>query len=147
MSKDQKKKCHGIIHTATVAAGAAGAIPIPLSDAIPIGGAQVAMIVGLGKVFDRTISQAVAQSIAGVGLASFVGRTIFTSAAKLIPVAGSIVGGATAAAITEGLGWVIADDFFRIYNNQKPENIQDLDKAIGLYDKYAKKKINTGKRA
>ena len=34
MPKELEKKCHIAIHTATTAAAAAGAIPIPMSDAV-----------------------------------------------------------------------------------------------------------------
>ena len=50
MPKELEKKCHIAIHTATTAAAAAGAIPIPMSDAIPITAAQIAMIISLGKI-------------------------------------------------------------------------------------------------
>lgn len=45
MPKDVEAKCHAAIHTATVAAGAAGAIPFTLADTIPITAAQVTMVV------------------------------------------------------------------------------------------------------
>ena len=68
MPKELEKKCHIAIHTATTAAAAAGAIPIPMSDAIPITAAQIAMIISLGKIFDVVLSQSAAKSIVSVGL-------------------------------------------------------------------------------
>ena len=56
MPKEQWNKCHAIIHGASGGAGAAGAIPLPLADTIPITGAQIGMIVSLGKVFDIEVS-------------------------------------------------------------------------------------------
>ena len=44
MPKELERKCHRAIHSATVAAAAAGAIPIPMSDAVPITAAQIAML-------------------------------------------------------------------------------------------------------
>lgn len=35
MPEELKKKCHAAIHSAAVAAGATGAIPIPMADAVP----------------------------------------------------------------------------------------------------------------
>jgi len=130
MPDEQNIQCHRIIHAAAAAAGAAGVAPIPLSDTVPIGAAQVAMIVALGKVFDIPISESVAKAIAKTGLATTVGRAIVTSVLKAFPGAGTVVGGVvgatTAAIITEGLGWLVADDFFRMSNGQTPRN---LDKA------------------
>jgi uncharacterized protein (DUF697 family) len=38
-------------------------------------------------------------------------------------IVGGIVGASTAAALTEALGWIIADDFYRISQGNEPENI------------------------
>ena len=38
-------------------------------------------------------------------------------------VAGGIVGATTAGALTETLGWIIADDFYRMSQGEEPENI------------------------
>ena len=48
MPDDLKSKCAAVIHTATTAAAAAGIIPIPMADTIPITAAQITMIIGLG---------------------------------------------------------------------------------------------------
>ena len=66
MPKELEKKCHIAIHSATTAAAAAGAIPIPMSDAIPITAAQAAMIISLGKIFGISLSQSSAKTIASV---------------------------------------------------------------------------------
>lgn len=127
MPKELEKKCHIAIHSATAASAAAGAIPIPMSDAIPITAAQIGMVIALGKAFDITLSEAAAKSIMGVGLAQQAGRTVASGVLKMIPGVGTIVGGivgaSTAAALTEALGWTIADDFYRISQGNEPENI------------------------
>ncbi len=127
MPKELNKKCHAAIHSATTAAAAAGGIPIPIADAIPITAAQIGMIIAPGKVFDVTLSEAAAKSIAGVALTQQAGRAIFANLVKAIPVggqiAGPVVGAITAAVLTEALGWIVADDFFRMLNGDDPENI------------------------
>lgn len=127
MPKELEKKCRVAIHSAATASAAAGAIPIPMSDAIPITAAQIAMIVALGKVFDVAISQSAAKSIVGVGVTQQAGRAVASNLLKMIPGAGSVIGGAigasTAVALTEALGWIIADDFFRMSKGEEPENI------------------------
>ena len=127
MPKELEKKCKIAIHTATTAAAAAGAIPIPMSDAIPITAAQIGMIVSLGKIFGITLSQAAAKSIAGVALTQQARRALVANLLKAIPGAGTILGSvisaSTAVALTEALGWIVADDFFRLYNGEEPENI------------------------
>lgn len=130
MPKELEKKCHIAIHSATAAAAAAGAIPIPMSDAIPITAAQIGMIIALGKAFGVTLSESAAKSIAGVTLTQQAGRAIAANLIKAVPGAGTILGGiigaSTAAAVTETLGWIIADDFYRMSEGKEPENIIDV---------------------
>lgn len=127
MPKELEKKCHLAIHAATTAAATAGAIPIPMSDAIPITAAQIGMIISLGKAFDISLSQAAAKSLASVGITQQAGRAICSNILKAIPgvgtVAGGFIGATTAAALTEALGWMIADDFYRLSRGEEPENI------------------------
>ena len=125
MPKELEKKCHIAIHSATTAAAAAGAIPIPMSDAIPITAAQVAMIISLG--------QSAAKSIASVVVTQQAGHAIFANILKCIPgggVAGAVVGATTAATLTEALGWIVADDFYRMSNGEESENIVETAKDL-----------------
>ena len=62
MPDDLKSKCAAVIHTATTAAAAAGIIPIPMADTIPITAAQITMIIGLGHIFDISLSETAAKS-------------------------------------------------------------------------------------
>lgn len=127
MPKELKKKCQVAIHSATAASAAAGAIPIPMSDAIPITAAQIGMIIAIGKAFDITLSESVAKSLIGVGVTQSAGRAIVSNILKAVPgvgtVAGGMIGASTAAALTEALGWVIADDFYRMSQGEEPEDI------------------------
>ena len=127
MPKELKKRCQLVIHSATAASAAAGAIPIPMSDAIPITAAQIGMIIALGKEFDITLSDAAAKSILGVGVTQQAGRAVASNLLKAVPGVGTVVGGfigaSTAAALTEALGWVIADDFYSMSQGENPENI------------------------
>lgn len=124
MPAELKRKCHMAIHTATVGAVAGGASPIPISDAVIISGVQVAMIIKLGRVFDISISESTAKSIASVSITQTAGKAIFTNALKVFPptkIISCVVGGAIAGTLTETLGWVVADDFYRISIGEEPE--------------------------
>ena len=124
MPEELKNKCRKVIHSATAASGAAGAIPIPVSDAIPISTAQVGMIIALGKIFDMELSEATSKSIISVTLTNRVGHRLFTTILKTLPgtkIVGSLVAAATAAAITEALGWSVANDFYNVKQGKKPD--------------------------
>jgi len=110
MDADKKEKCHAIIHTASAATAgvAAGLAQIPLTDGALIVPIQITMIVGLGKVFDVEITESVAKAVALSMAAMYVGRAISQVLVGWIPVLGNMVNSATAAGITEAMGWAVA---------------------------------------
>ncbi len=114
MTEKQIAQCNAAIHTASVAAGAGGAIPIPIADAIPISAAQVIMVVALGKIFDQEISSSAAKGAIAAAASTFAGRNLI----KLIPIAGWIVSAGVAAGITEVIGWTIAVDMAKNYRQE-----------------------------
>lgn len=106
MTCKQLTDCNLAIHTASVAAAASGAIPLPGVDAVPISAAQITMVIALGKVFGQKLTESAAKGIIGATASTFLGRNLV----KMIPVAGWIVSAAVAAGITEAIGWTIAVD-------------------------------------
>ncbi len=89
-----------------------GASPIPFSDAPILVTMQTVMLANItaifGLPFDRAFTSTVISAIVGVGGVATVGRAIAANLLKMIPGAGTIVGGAisasTAAALTLALG-------------------------------------------
>lgn len=114
MTEDQMTSCHEIIHTASVASGLAGAIPIPVADAVPISVAQITMVVGLGQVFDQKIEEAAAKSLIAAAASTFIGRNLV----KVVPIAGWIVSAGIAAGVTEAIGWTIATDMAKTFRKE-----------------------------
>lgn len=121
LSDEQLKKCSMIIHGASLACSAAGAIPIPIADAIPISAGQISMVIALGKVFHRDISSSAANAIIAACASSLVGRSFV----KMIPVVGWGISAAVAAGITEALGWTVTVDFAKQEKN--PEIIVEFE--------------------
>lgn len=113
MNSSQLKKCHGIIHTATVASAAGGVIPLPVADAIPISVAQVTMVISLGKVFNQKITESAAKAAIAAAAATFAGRNLV----KMIPVIGWGISAAVAAGVTEAIGWTAAVDYAKSAKN------------------------------
>lgn len=114
MTDEQKKRCHEIIHAASISAAAVGAgaasVPvvgsfIQLFDESAITPIQIAMIVSLGKVFDVSLDKTTAASLLTAMVTAKVGRKVAGFFAGFVPGLGSAVNGGTAASITEGVGW------------------------------------------
>lgn len=142
MTKEQIVKCNATIHTATIAAGAVGAIPIPAADAIPISGAQILMVITLGKIFNQKISETAAKAIIGAAASTFIGRQLF----KFVPVVGWIASAGIAAGITEAIGWMVAVDFAERYR-QEFKAYRNAKKAASAYAeaKHYKEAFNRSK--
>ncbi|GAA6856309.1 hypothetical protein CHC121_07970 [Helicobacter pylori] len=114
-----------IIHVAAGAAGAAGLIPIPFSDIPLITTAQMAMIYKMNRAFEVKMENSVAASLItgllGVTAVAQVGRTLVNGFLKSIPVVGSVAGGATAAVITEGIGFAYLKVLKKCFNDEMGE--------------------------
>jgi uncharacterized protein (DUF697 family) len=113
MTEEEKIKCHGIIHTATLAtAGIGGGLAqIPTSDNLAIVPIQVAMIIALGAVFNITLDESTAKATLATTTATITGRSISQVLIGWMPGIGNILNAITAASLTESIGWAIANDF------------------------------------
>ena len=125
--EDQKTKCNAIIHSAAVAAGGVGTgmAQIPIADNAVITPIQIGMIVALGKVFDQEITDSAAKAIIGGAAAAFAGRGLSQLLVGWIPGVGNAVNAATAAAITEAIGWMAVDNFAKDQKAGMVSNIND----------------------
>ena len=112
--KDMMDKCNKIIHGASVACGGVGTglAQIPASDNAVIVPIQIGMIVALGGVFDLNITESAAKSIIASAGASVAGRTVSQFLVGWIPGIGNAINTATAAGITEAIGWLAVKNFY-----------------------------------
>lgn len=121
LTEDQKMKCNGIIHTASVAAGGVGTglAQIPLSDNAIITPIQITMITSLGAVFGIRVTEGVAKGIIAGSAASIIGRGAVQVLVGWIPGVGNAINTATAAGITEAMGWMAVAHFFDLQQQDK----------------------------
>lgn len=98
--------------TAALAAAGEGAAPLPFADCAMMIPTQLGMIASITVIFGFNVSKsiitALLSSTIGSGGATVLGKTVVSNILKLIPGAGSILGGAisagTAGVITAALG-------------------------------------------
>ncbi|GAA6956548.1 hypothetical protein AOH343_10470 [Helicobacter pylori] len=118
-------KSKTIIHLASGVTGAAGLIPIPFSDALAIAPIQAGMIYKMNNAFGVKMKDSVVASLItgllGVTAVVQVGRTLVNGFLKFIPVVGSVAGGATAVAITEGIGFAYLKALKKCFNDETGE--------------------------
>ncbi|MCQ2876663.1 hypothetical protein JT183_05085 [Helicobacter pylori] len=119
------EECKTIIHVASSAAGAAGLIPIPFSDAFAIAPIQAGMIYKMNDAFEVSLGKSATPTfiteISSIIALAHVERTLINGFLKLIPAAGSVAGGATAAVITEALGFAYLKVLEKCFNDETGE--------------------------
>ena len=144
--KDMMDKCNGIIHGAAVACGGVGTglAQIPASDNAVIVPIQIGMIVGLGAVFELNITESAAKSIIASAGATVAGRTVSQILVGWIPGIGNAFNMATAAGITEVIGWIAVKNFYERWiqdrNKGRFEGMKDgYTEASGEYERKLRK--------
>jgi uncharacterized protein (DUF697 family)/GTP-binding protein EngB required for normal cell division len=100
----KRKRDHAIAITsgAATAAGAAGATPIPFSDAVLLVPIQIGMMAGISVVYGIEMDKAAVASVAATASATTLGRSAATNLLKFVPGIGSVVGGTINATIASG---------------------------------------------
>ncbi len=102
-------------HIATAATTAAGAalIPIPFSDAAALVPIQLAMMARIAQIYKIHFDRAALMAIASTTAATSAGRATFTGLLKMVPGAGSVVGGVMSAGVASsftyamGQAWLV----------------------------------------
>jgi uncharacterized protein (DUF697 family) len=123
MTDDQAGKCHAIIHTAAIAAGAGNIVPIPglgiATDVV----AMTAMATSLASVFGGSIAEEVAKGMAVTALKDTILKqpikTLTKELSKLVPFLGPLVAPTISVAMIEAAGWALANDMDRLYAKER----------------------------
>lgn len=113
MTSREAGLCNGIIHSASAAAAAVGGglAQAPVSDNLLITPIQLTMAVSLGKVFGIDLDQSAAKAAVSNAAAATIGRAASQVLIGWIPGIGNIINATTAAALTETIGWILANEF------------------------------------
>lgn len=113
MTNKQMALCNGIIHSASLTAGAAGGgmAQVVGSDRLVITPVQLTMAISLGQVFGITLDYTTAQAACASSAAMTVGRTAAQVLCGWIPGIGNVVNAGTAFTLTEVIGWILARQF------------------------------------
>lgn len=123
---EKVRRARAVVVESAAAAVAAAAVPLPLADAAMLVPIQLSMLVRITVIFGLDISKSALMSLLsttiGAGGAVLLGKTVVANLFKLIPGAGSAVGGVicggTAGVITAALGEVYIGIMKLIWNNE-----------------------------
>jgi uncharacterized protein (DUF697 family)/predicted GTPase len=110
----KRKRAGDAIKVATSAAGTAGASPIPFSDAALLVPIQITMMASIASTYGLSLERSTAASLAATAAATVAGRTAVTSLLKLVPGAGTVVGGTVNAAVAGTLTYAVGHAWTRV---------------------------------
>ncbi|MCK4359551.1 MAG: GTP-binding protein [Candidatus Cloacimonetes bacterium] len=82
-----------------------GAIPLPIGDIIPLKALQTTLVIKIGIIYDNKLTSKTVVSILGYLCVGELFRELFRQLAKIIPVAGSIIGAFVASGGTIAIGF------------------------------------------
>lgn len=141
--RDKATKAKAIVATAIAAASAAGAIPIPLSDAavlVPIQITMIATLAGLYGLREEAVKQAALPFVA-----KMVGMFAANSILKLVPGLGSVVNATVAGALTGAMGRFVRCAFeeaaiAKVEGRPVPPLLFDVELFRKFYEQYGKQK-------
>ena len=110
--QEKINRAQAAVAAATALAAAEGASPLPFSDAAALIPTQVTMIASIAVIFgidvNKTVLAGFVSTVLGTGGATILGKTVVSNLIKMIPGAGSVVGGVisagTAGVLTTALG-------------------------------------------
>lgn len=144
-AKEARKWALGYISTTF----GVGFTPIPFSDAAILAPLQVGMIAHITTIFgvkiERALMTSIVSSIGGITGATFLGRTVVSNLFKLIPGAGTIVGGlisgSTASIITTGLAFAYIEVMKVLVRNEYEGRITDNEEIARMMKNELEKQL------
>ena len=128
-TNDIRKRLHAAYFNAAhphilvyaVAAGGAGAIPVPYVDLPLVLGIQAKLFHTVASIYGQTIDFTQMASLAGSLGSRFLLRFAIRELSKAIPGLGSAISGAFAATSTYGLGYALCEYFSHVLDGDVPD--------------------------
>jgi uncharacterized protein (DUF697 family)/GTPase SAR1 family protein len=152
---EKKRYAQAAVATAAAASVGEGAAPIPFSDCALLIPTQLTMIVSITVVFgfdvNKSILAALLTSTIGSGGATVLGKTVVSGLLKLIPGAGSVIGGVisagTAGVITTALGEAYIGVLELVFRGEMSINDLGTKKGKDTMSQLFKEQLKIGKVA
>ena len=129
-----------------------GFTPIPFADAPIIASMQLGMLAHITTIFgvdvDKALLTTITAGVGGIAGATFTGRTIVANLFKLMPGAGTVVGGlisgTTASVISTALAFAYTEVMRMVAKNQYEGKATSNDEITDLLKRELKKRFTKG---
>ncbi|TIC85627.1 GTPase [Nocardioides sp. GY 10127] len=110
----KRKACQPAVAAAVSAAAAAGASPIPFSDAALLIPIQLGMLSRIAMTYNVPLQRATGMALAMTAASTGAGRTVVTNLVKLVPGAGTVVGGTINASVASVITYAMGQAWIEI---------------------------------
>ncbi len=131
-----KEDLDKLVRNHMIAAFGAGLVPIPLADLAAMTGVQFNLVRKIASSFGVPFSQNAVKSIIGAlvgGAVPAYGAPILASLAKVIPVAGSLIGIATMPTVSAAMTYAVGHVFIQHFESGGTLLTFDIEKAGELF--------------
>jgi uncharacterized protein (DUF697 family)/GTP-binding protein EngB required for normal cell division len=110
----KRERAEVAVKAATTAATAAGASPIPFSDAAILVPLQIGMMASVAVTYGISIERSTAASIAATAAATTAGRSVVTNMIKFVPGAGTAVAAPISATVAGTFTYAMGHAWMRV---------------------------------
>jgi uncharacterized protein (DUF697 family) len=124
------KEAQRLIGVAVTSAGAAAATPIPFSDAALLVPIQLGMMARIAQLYKIKFDRAALMAIASTTAATQIGRATFTGLLKLVPGAGSVIGGAIGAGVAGSFTFAMGEAWLKVCQQVQAGKLGGLNGAL-----------------
>ena len=151
---EMNEKAENVVAVAVAATATTGAIPIPFADAPLLIGEQVTLMATICVIYRINIGKEglkmLVTTVIGAGGAAIVGKTIATNLVKLVPGAGSVVGGAISAGTAGLVTLAMGKAFIEVCKMVKVGKLSEADitssKGVSVMKKLFKEQLKQNKK-
>ncbi|KQW47295.1 GTP-binding protein [Nocardioides sp. Root1257] len=110
----KRERAEVAVKAATTAATAAGASPIPFSDAAILVPLQIGMMASIAVTYGISVERSTAASIAATAAATTAGRSVVTNMIKFVPGAGTAVAAPISATVAGTFTYAMGQAWIRV---------------------------------
>jgi uncharacterized protein (DUF697 family) len=126
----KEKEAKSYIAAAAASAAAAAATPIPFSDAVVLVPIQLGMMAKIAQLYKVKFERAALMAVVSSTAATQAGRAAFTGLLKMVPGAGSVVGGAIGAGVASTFTFAMGQAWLSVCQRAAKGKLGPLGEAI-----------------
>jgi len=126
----KKRQADAAIGAGVTAAASAGAVPIPFADALVLVPIQLGMMSSIAQTYGVGMDRATLAGLAATAGATSAGRSLVGGTLKLIPGAGTLIGGAISASVAGSMTFAMGKAWMLVCQRLSRGELVGVDGAL-----------------